>query len=299
MLNKSNEALIKNIKEYKNQLTKKLNSNFVFDSDIILKNIQNKFNEINSLNEKYNSHLEKFHISDEIKNFFENKLSNEIIIPKYNVFNDLLNIKSVDYVKKNINLYSNEFETIYSLDKFEDLINKINSNLTSYFDKYIEILNNYGDNNETYALNLQNEIIKYDNNINNNEKELYNINFDISFNNLKNTSNNTIHFISNFDLFNKFEEIINNNINKKNNQYEYSKYILNLNNNKNSSDNDIMLQRLNKLNNISLQYYSQVNNIFITMKNKLINNIIKINGLINNSENITNEVINNNYLIYN
>ena len=296
MLNKSNEALIKNIKEYKNQLTKKLNSNFVFDSDIILQNIQNKFNEINSLNEKYNSHLEEFHISDEIKNFFENKLSNEIIIPKYNNFNDLLSIKSTEYVKNNINLYSNQFKTIYSLDKFDDLINKINSNLTSYFDKYIEILNNYGDNNETYALNLQNEIIKYDNNINNNEKELYNINFDISFNNLKNTSNNTIHFISNFDLFNKFEEIINNNINKKNNQYEYSKYILNLNNNKNSSDNDIMLQRLNKLNNISLQYYSQVNNIFITMKNKLINNIIKINDLINNSENITNEVINNNYL---
>jgi len=181
------------------------------------------------------------------------------------------------------------------LDKFEDLINKINSNLTSYFDKYIEILNNYGDNNETYALNLQNEIIKYDNNINNNEKELYNINFDISFNNLKNTSNNTIHFISNFDLFNKFEEIINNNINKKNNQYEYSKYILNLDKDNNSNYNFLM-NRLNVLNNISLEYYSKANNTYSKMKEQIIYDFIKMDELIKLCQNITNEVINNNYL---
>ena len=132
ILNKSNEALIKNIKEYKNLLTQKLSHYFVLDSDIILQNIQNKFKEINSLVIKYNSYLKEFKVSNEITNFFENKLSNEIIISKYNDINDLLNIKSAEYVKNNIDFYSNEFKSKYSFEKFEELINRTNSNLTSY-----------------------------------------------------------------------------------------------------------------------------------------------------------------------
>ena len=293
ILNKSNEALIKSIKEYKNQLSQKLKNNFVFDSDIILQNIKNKFKDINSLNEKYNAYLGEFQISDEIKNFIENKLSNEIIISKYNDFNDLLNIKSAESVKNKIDFYSNEFKSKYSFEKFEELINRTNSNLTSYLNKYIQILNNFGSNKDVYASNLQKELIKYDYNIKTNEKEFYTISEDISFNNLKNISINTMKFIINLDLFNKFSEIINDNINKKNNQYEYSKYILNLN--KNNSNNDYMFQRLNELNDISLKYYWQANNIFISMKNKLINSIIEINELINHNENIANEVLNNNY----
>ena len=143
ILNKSNEALIKNIKEYKNLLTQKLSHYFVLDSDIILQNIQNKFKEINSLVIKYNSYLKEFKVSNEITNFFENKLSNEIIISKYNDINDLLNIKSAEYVNNNINLKANEFKRKYSFDKFEEIIIRTNSNLTSYFDKYTQILNKF------------------------------------------------------------------------------------------------------------------------------------------------------------
>ena len=296
ILNKSNEALIKNIKEYKNLLTQKLSHYFVLDYDIILQNIQNKFKEINSLVIKYNSYLKEFKVSNEITNFFENKLSNEIIISKYNDINDLLNIKSAEYVNNNINLKANEFKRKYSFDKFEEIIIRTNSNLTSYFDKYTQILNKFALNEETYSLNLQKELIKYDNDINSHEKEFYTINSDISFNKLKNTSINNIKFINDFDLFNKFTEIINNNINNKNNQYEYSKYILNLNKNNTNTNNDILMQILNELNDISLEYYSQANNIFITLKKKLIDQIFEINYLINNSEIISNEVINHNYL---
>ena len=228
ILNKSNEALIKSIKEYKNQLSQKLKNNFVIDSDIILKNIHNKFEDINSLNEKYNSYLKEFQVSDEIKYFIENKLSNEIIISKYNDFNDLLNIKSAEYVKNNIDFDSNEFKSKYSFEQFEELIKRTNSNLTSYFDKYTQILNNFGSDKDVYASNLQKELIKYDNNIKTNKKEFYTIRSDISFNNLKNSSINTMKFIINLDLFKKFAEIVNDNINIKNNQYEYSKYILNI-----------------------------------------------------------------------
>ena len=241
-----------------------------------------------SLSKEYGARLENYKIDDDIKNFFEVKLSDDIIISKYKDLNDFLNKKSAKFVSNSIDFYSNKYKENYSIKKFENLINNTNSNFTSYIDIYINILNNYGTTKEKYESNLQKEI-------DNEEQKSYNSIFDISFNDLINSSFIIKNFIKNLGLFDDFEEKINNNIKEKNNQYEYSKYILDLDKDNNSNYNFLM-ERLNDLNNLSLEYYSKANNTYSTMKELIIKNIIKIDELIKLCQNITNEVINNNYL---
>ena len=288
ILNKATEDLFNYIKDYKNQLKQKLNNSFLFDSNSILDYINKTFNNMKSLSKEYGARLENYKIDDDIKNFFEVKLSDEIIISKYKDLNDFLNKKSAKFVINSIDFYSNKFKENYSIKKFENLINNTNSNFTSYIDIYINILNNYGTTKEKYESNLQKEI-------DNEEQKSYNSIFDISFNDLINSSFIIKNFIKNLGLFDDFEEKINNNIKEKNNQYEYSKYILDLDKDNNSNYNFLM-ERLNDLNNLSLEYYSKANNTYSTMKELIIKNIIKIDELIKLCQNITNEVINNNYL---
>ena len=198
------------------------------------------------------------------------------------------------YVINNLDYYSNEYKKVYSINKFQDLMNITNLNFTLYIDKFNQILNNYGSTLDRYKLNLENEINKYNNKIYNNEEKLYNINIDIPLNELANTSFTLEKFINNLDLFEKFEEKINNNIKEKNAQFEYSNYILNLNKD-NNSYYETMIEKLNELNNLSLEYYSEANSFYLLMKEQIINNISNIDELIKTCENITYEVITTKY----
>ena len=288
ILNKAAEDLIKNIKDYKNQLIQKLSNSFLFDSDSVLDYINKTFNNMKSLNEEFESSLDKYKVDDDITNFFEITLSDEIIISKYKDLNDFLNKKSAKFVINSIDFYSNKYKDNYSIKKFEDLINNANSNFTSYINTYTTIINNYGGTKEIYESNLQKEI-------DNEEEKPYDTIFDISLNDLINSSFIIKQFIKNLGIFTEFEEKISNNIKEKNNQYEYTKYILDLDKANNSNYNYLM-DRLNNLNNISLEYYLKANNTYSTMKEQIINNIIKMDEFINFCKNITNEVINKNFL---
>lgn len=293
ILNKANEDIKYSINNYKNKLLVKLKNYFSLDINEITVDIDNKFKQINLIKEEYESQFTKFKISNEIINFFEIKLIDEIILPNYYEFNKFIIQISGNYDHNSLNFNIEEYKDNFSIQKFENNINETNLYFSSNINNYTHILKDYGLTKEIYELNLKKEIDNYNNEINPDGTIIYDINFDISFNELKNRISIIEQNIKNLNILLQFEEKINNYKKEKGNQYKYSKYILSLNTNNNNYD--FILGKLNELNDISLDYYSKAHYLYSKMKEQLTNNISEINELIKSCENITYQTFNTYY----
>ena len=296
-LNKENEIMNNTIFNYKQELISKLSINFTLDLNLISTNIDTKVNQTKLAIEEYYSYFKEFKISNDIIYFFEESLVEDIIIPKYNDINYLINQKSNKYIEKNFDFNYNNYKNkyIYSINNFKNLIEEKQSHIISNIDKYIHILNNHGTTKEKFKINLQREIDNYNNGIIDEKKNFYDINYDIALKDLKNTSFILNQFISNFNISTEFEDGINKKNKNKNMEYKYSKYILSLNT-FDINNYFLMLDRLNELNDINLNYFDNATYLHSQIKEILINKTIEINELLKSSINVTYEIINANYI---
>ena len=296
-----NEAT-KDMKDYvekaKVDLKVNLDNIFSLDSDSVLANIQNKLNKTKIAIENYNDYYATIKIPDETINFLDN-FGNNYISNKYKYVKDLLNEHTTELVMKNLEKLSNEYRQEYSIEFFQEEINKINKNVTSYYNEFNKILDNYGSIEDIYEKNLDAEIANYrrirlleETNIG---QKMTDIKLNNTFNELKKTSELVKNFIQSLTLFTNFEENLDKFINEKNKQYSYTVYNLDQNKNKNNFY-DLMVERLEELNQLSSEYYPQVKMFYEIAKEQIIDGIIEINNLINSCEKITIETIKNKYL---
>ena len=301
VLNEATNDMKNYIERSKVDMKVHLDSMFSTNSDTVLADIQIKLNKTKNNIEEYNNHFGTFKLSQEVIDFLDN-FGDKMIVPKYSQIKELLDKKSAELVLNNLEKHSNDFKKEYSEQKFQEEINKMNKNLSTYFDKYSNILKKYGSIEDTYNQNLEKEIANYrrirlleetNNNENNNKKTK--IKLDDNFNQLKNTSTILKGDIQSLDLFNDFENSIKKNINERNNEYSITEYTLEKNKKK-YENYDLMVERLNELNKLSSEYYTKTQNIYDNMKQELIDKVNKINELINSCENVTHEVINSKYL---
>ena len=296
-----NEAT-KDMKEYVDQskieLKVGLDSIFSLDSNSILSNIQNKLNKTKIAVENYNEYFSTFKIPEETITFLDN-FGNNYIANKYKQMKDLLDKKTTELVINNLEKLSNEYRKEYSIQFFQDELNKINKNLTSYYKEFNTILDNYGSIEDIYKKNLEKEVANYRRirllEETNNVEKMTDVKLNNTFNELKKTSELVKDFIQSLTLFTNFEDNLEKYINAKNQQYSYTIYNLDKNKNQNNYY-DLMVERLEELNQLSSEYYPEAKSFYFIIKEQIIDDIIKINDLINSCEKVTIETIKNKYL---
>ena len=303
ILNDATEDMKVFIEMLKIQLKAQLDNLFTLDSEAVLNEIEIKLNNTKIAVEEYNEHFLSFKISEEVIIFLDN-FGDNFLISKYNSIKELLDKRTTELIINNMEKLSNEYRNAYSISYFQEEVNKINQNFSSYYNKFNNILKTYGTIEDVYKNNLEKEMAnntrlrlldeEINNEINNGYK-FADIKLDSLINEIKNCSLFVKDYIQNLDLFVIFENNINNYINKKNNQYTYSSYNLEKNKNKNQYY-DLMVERLEELNQLSSEYYSQISVIYNLMKEQIINNINEINELINLCKKVTFDTISNKYI---
>ena len=299
-LNEATQDMKYFVEDTKIQMKVELDKIFSTDSDSVSADIQIKFNNTKTALETYNEHFTTFKISEEVIDFLDN-FGEKNIFNKYNPIKELLDKRTAELVIINLEKLSNEFREEYSIESFQEEINTANKNLSSYFDDFTNILNNYGSIEDTYKRNLDKEIANYrrirllEEGDSTEENKIADVKLDITFSELKNSSLLVKEFIQSLNLFNTFEDNIKKYISDKNKEYSLSEY--NLEKNKDKNENyDLMIETLEELNQLSSEYYNQAQNVYNLMKEQIINNIIQINELINSCEKVTYEIINNKYI---
>ena len=302
VLNSATDDMKYFVENSKIEMKVELDSIFSTDSDSVLVDIQKKLNNTYNAVEKYNQHFETFKVSKEVIDFLDS-FADDKMVPKYLQIKELLDKKTAELVLINLDKYSNEYRKKYSVQNFQNEVNKMNNNLTSYFDKFTNILKKYGSIEDAYKQNLEKEIVNHrrlrirllEETENRQNKKINGVKLNNTFNDLKNSSLLLKQSIQSLDLFTFFEDYLKKNISEINNQYLSTKY--NLDKNKNNNENyDLMIERLEELNELSLSYYAQTQNIYDIMKDEIINNIKKIDELIYACEKVTFSIIYDKYL---
>lgn len=297
VLNSATKDMKTFVEDTKIELKAELDNTFSLDSDSILADTESKLNETKTSIDEYNAHFATYKIPEDVINFLEN-FGNDVIVPKYRQIKDLLDKKTAELVIINLETLSNAFKEAYSIESFQEEVNRINKNLTTYFKKFNNILDRYGSIEDIYLQNLDQELSNYRRirllEEADSDQKMTDVKLNTTFNELKKSGNLIKDFIQSLNLFNNFEDNIQKYINDKNKQYSFTVY--NLEKNKNQNNNyDLMVERLEELNNLSSEYYPQAQIIYNIMKENIINDIIKINELINSCEKVTYETINNKY----
>ena len=301
VLNEATEDMKYFVEDTKIQMKVELDKIFSTDSDSVLADIQIKLNNTKTAVEIYNEHFTTFKISEEVIDFLDN-FGEKNLFNKYTPIKELLDKRTAELVIINLEKLSNEFREEYSIENFQQEINTANQNLSSYFNKFINILKNYGSIEDTYKKNLDKEIANYrririleedDSEIE--ENKIADVKLNNTFSELKNSSSLVKEFIQSLNLFNTFEDNVKKYISDKSKEYSFSEYTLEKNKDKNENY-DLMIETLEELNKLSSEYYNQTQNIYNIMREQIINNIIQINDLINSCEKVTYETINNKYI---
>ena len=298
VLNSATKEMNECVENTKIELKAELDKTFSLDSDSILADSQTKLNKTKTAVDDYNTHFATFKISEEVITFLEN-FGNDVLAPKYRQLKDLLDKKTTELVINNLETLSNAFKEEYSIESFQEEVKIINKNLTSYINKFNNIINRYGSIEDVYKQNLDKEIANYRRirllEETDSSSKTTDVKLNTTFNELKKSSKLTKDFIQSLSLFSDFEDNLQKYINEKNNQYSFTVYNLEKNKAQNSNY-DLMVERLKELNKLSTEYYPKAKTIYEVMKEQIIDNIAKINDLINSCEKVTYETINNKYM---
>ena len=298
VLNSATKDMNEYIDKTKIELKIELDNIFSLDSDSILADTQMKLSQTQTAVDDYDAYFATFKISEEVITFLEN-FGNDVLAPKYRQIKDLLDKKIIALGLNNLEKYSNAFREEYSIESFQEEVKKINKNLTTYINKFNNIINRYGSIEDVYKQNLDKEIANYRRirllEETDSSSKTTDVKLNTTFNELKKSSKLTKDFIQSLSLFSDFEDNLQKYINEKNNQYSFTVYNLEKNKDQNSNY-DLMVERLKELNKLSTEYYPKAQTIYEVMKEQIIDNIVKINDLINSCEKVTYETINNKYM---
>ena len=298
VMNSKTNEMIRTIKNEREQLKINLDDLFTIQPDSVLEDINLKVNNTLDSIEKFNSHLNKVKISEQLINYL-NSYGETKIRPIYESMIEFLNYETKDKIIANIEENSQNYIQNLNHSDFIPYSNYLYSLFeTNYINPIKNNINTYGIND--YPTNLENEI----NRINDRnrrrrarllseeeieiarQEKIADKGIDDTFKNLLTSSNNTKSYINTFKKFQEFDELITNSINKVNLAY--------LSSQKRIIDNDYEEEVFNELNNklenlksISLDYYQQINQSYYRVKNYLIESINGIWTDLNKCANIT------------
>ena len=305
-LNKETNEMLYFIEKNVDKAKVDLNEIFTLKPDDILSEIENKLNSTLKAVESYNLHFNSFNIPDKVKKFLEEYISN-IISPKYEEINNILNDATKELIEKNLEINSENFKNSYNFEEFESKNNEIIVNLTNSFDKINASLSSYGKIESVYSENLEKEISKYNRIRNLDEldedkivykRRIADLKLDETFQEIENYSSNLLQFIESLNLFKEFEEKINKYINEINYQSGISQNVINRITKNNKDNYEKLDNELNILKSYSLQYYNNVNSCYQNTKEKIHKLIDEINEIIGNCSNITFQTLANKYEEY-
>ena len=225
MNSKTNE-MIRTIKNDREQLKILLDDLFTIQPDSVLEDINLKVNNTLDSIEKFNSHLNKVKISEQLINYL-NSYGETKIRPIYESMIEFLNYETKDKIIANIEENSQNYIQNLNLSDFIPYSNYLYSLFeTNYINPIKDNINTYGIND--YPTNLENEI----NRINDRnrrrrarllseeeieiarQEKIADKGIDDTFKNLLTSSNNTKSYINTFKKFQEFDELITNSINK-------------------------------------------------------------------------------------
>ena len=148
-LNQEKNNMLIFIEKGREDIRSEINEIFSVEAHDILLDIENKLNNtLNAIND-YDSHLKTFSIPNNVQNFLNNYMFNEIKI-KYADIKSILDKSTKDLIINGLESNSEDFKNVYSIEDFEIKSNEINTNLTDKFNEIINCLKSYGTIEEKY-----------------------------------------------------------------------------------------------------------------------------------------------------
>jgi hypothetical protein len=288
------------IRENKEITKLQLISKFTENIQDVITDIENLLNNtVNAIN-SYNTHFDTFQIPNEVADYLNNFVFNEIK-PKYYEIQDIIDHATKDLIISNLEKNSQIFKNTYATQNYKSKVEEINNNLTDLCNKVNEYLESYGLTEDKYAENLEKEIIRYqrirrlddlDSDKKNYNEKVDDIKIEKTFSQLKDNSLSLKEFFNSLNLFNEFDEKIKKYINDINYSYAISKNRTE----KFKEYYDNINEKLQELYQLSIQYYNSANFSFYNIKELIKNFINKIDKNIENSANITYNSLSNEYI---
>ena len=301
IINKETNDMQKYIEKRREDVRVDLNEIFTLNSDAVLFQIDNKLNDTAKAIEEYKTHFSTFELPEEVRSYLLDFGVN-ILYPKYKYIEELIFQNSINEIYKKLDLLSTEFKDEYSIERFDSMINNAKSNFTDYVGVINETLKNYGAIDGEYRKNLETEQSNYRRirrlEEMNEEKILYDVQLDTTFQELQKTSKSIIDFFDSLNLFNDFNQKLENYINEIDVQTKKVEELLNECKDKNIYFEE-MMRKLSELNSHSLDYYDKVNISYYKMRELIDNEIKQIDTLINKCINVTYNVMEEKFIAIN
>ena len=285
--------------ENREYLLSRLDDFFLLEPNTVLNEINNKINSTLYSIERFNSHLNTFQISENLKDFLNN-FGAKNIQPKFNRIMELLDYGAKENIINKIDINSLNYKNFYDKKEFIEKVNLLIEEITKmYINNITEAIDIYGNekyqNNLEKEINRQSKIIKRrlnrlltEEEIENDYKEKFaDKALDDTFSKILISSNYIKRFIDNYEKFNLFDKILNDNINKLNIAYKKSLKLIKDNFYIEEDINNQFLKKLMNLKNFTIDYYSSINESFYNLKAYLEISINDIYYNINKCVNIT------------
>ena len=313
-LNSFSEALDKELNymleiyyEEKNKLIERLDDLFSSKEEKNLNEINNNINKTLESIQLYNDYLSNFQISENVKKFFIS-YSEINLLPIFQKFNLDLNKKMKEIIIKEIKSNSLEIENL-TPSIFENKAKEIQEDLYINYINYIkEKINDYGDTELNYKINLEKNIEKNGNILrrrlieNNLEEEMAeeakksieSKDVEESLELLVNKTRNIKLYIDTLYFFTEKRNIFKNFKNKINIDFKNIKQKIILNEYNDEIDSFLkekLLNLTNKLNN----YYDSINIAFLNFQKEITDSINEIKNLMDNIMEITKNILNEKY----
>ena len=299
-LNKESQNMLYFIEQNKEVTKVEFNTIFTLNTQDVIIDIENQLYSLVNAVDNYNTHFNSFTLPDEVINYLNNYVFNEIK-PKYEEIKNIIDIATKDLILSNLDQNSLFFMESYSLEKFESKNQEANYNLTGTYNNITESLKSYGLIEDKYIENLDKEITKYlrirrlddlDEGKISYSKNVSDIKVEQIFGQIMNDSLKLKEFVDTLNLFNEFDQKIKKHINDINYQYTSSKNKIE----KYKDYHDDLNEKLEELYYYSINYYNNANLSYHKTKEFIFNLIDNINSNIEKCTNITFNVISKKYI---
>ena len=225
LIEKAND-MINFIEENIEYLRIELDDVLVMNKDETLNNMEIKLNNTLKAIDNYNSYFKSFKIPEEVKNFLDNYVENNILT-KHQEIKTILDDRTKNIIIEKLKQNSEDFKNAYSNENMEIKLNETNDLFKNeLIDNILESLKNYGTIESVYSQNLEKKIVNYSRRLRGLEEvgnNFVDIKLDSTFKLLKESSQSVIQHIDTINIFSDFNNKINKYINKIKEQYEISK----------------------------------------------------------------------------
>ena len=304
-MNKKTDEMIKYVLKEKEILIAKIDDLFSFDSDEILKQINQRINSTKDAINEYKYHLTNIIIPNDIKKYFNDFAFNKVV-PLLSSFQTEINkatkdkiILNIDKNSQNISkldsskfiIESKKSEEYFKNDYFAFINSSIESYGTTDYEKNLDL----EINNKKLSLRRRLSGEETEEDIEKNTKERINDReIEETFQKILNKSTTAKNYFDGLKAINDLDKKINNYINKLNFAIRKSNETISAN----EYDEDIekfLREKLQNLTNISQEYYYSIKESYFNLKDGLNQSLIYMHNLLNQCADITYKTFNKKY----